>query len=108
MSKIIWVIINCNSRQEADKIGEALLRQRLIACFDIIPERLTAYWWPPRSGKIEKRKGSMLIGVTVAAKYKKIVIAARKLHSDKTPFIGSIKIDQANTDYHRWLENELK
>lgn len=103
-----WVIINCNSKKEADKIGRQLLQQRLVACFDIIPERESSYFWPPRSGKIESIKGSMLIAVTLPSKYSSITKLTRKIHSDKVPFIGRLKIDDVNRDYYLWLQSELK
>ncbi len=106
-SKVTWIIINCNNKKEADIIGKELLKQRLIGCFDIIPEREAAYFWPPKSGKIEKIKGSMLIGVTVPKKYNAIVKVVRKLHSDQIPFIGSLIFNTVNKDYYKWLKGEL-
>jgi periplasmic divalent cation tolerance protein len=106
-SKVTWIIINCNNKKEADVIGKQLLKQRLIGCFDIIPEREAAYFWPPKSGKIEKIKGSMLIGVTVQKKYNAIVKVVRKLHSDQIPFIGSLLFNTVNKDYYKWLKGEL-
>ena len=107
MQNIIWLLNNCPTKEEARKIGMLLLENRIIACYDIIPERETAYFWPPQSGQIEKGKGSLLIGVTFEEKFS----AAEKLicenHSDKVPFVGSIAISQVNEDYRNWLKNEL-
>ncbi|MDQ3018395.1 MAG: divalent cation tolerance protein CutA [bacterium] len=107
MKKIIWIIINCTNAKEAKKIGDALLHERSIACYDIIPERQAAYFWPPNTGKIERVKGSMLIGVTLPEKYKAVLPTARKLHKDEVPFIGSITIDNTNPDYYDWLKKEI-
>jgi periplasmic divalent cation tolerance protein len=108
MTNINWVIVNCNSKKEAHAIGTALLKERLVACFDVIPEREAVYFWPPKSGKFEKVKGSMVIGVTIAKKYNGIEKLVKKIHSDKTPFIGTIAIDKVNTEYKTWLLNELR
>jgi periplasmic divalent cation tolerance protein len=108
MSNITWVLINCKNVKEADEIGRALLKKRLIACFDIIPERKTSCFWPPLTGKIESGKGSMFFGVTLPSKYKQIIPLVRRLHSDKVPFVGSLKIDNVNQDYYNWLKRELK
>ncbi len=107
-NSISWVVVNCTNKQQADRIGRALLKERLIACFDIIPEREAAYFWPPKSGKIEKIKGSMLIMVTLPSKYKAITKAVRPLHSDTTPFIGLLPFAEVNSDYLKWLKGELK
>lgn len=108
MSTVSWVVVNCTNKKEADRIGKAVLKERLIACFDIIPEREAVYFWPPKSGKIEKIKGSMLIMVTLSSKFKAVIKAVRPLHSDTTPFIGLLPFAEVNDDYFKWLKGELK
>ncbi len=108
MQNISWVLVNCKNVKEADKIGRALMADRLIACFDILPERKTAYFWPLLSGKIETGKGSLFLGVSLPKHYKKTITKVRQLHSDKVPFVGSLKIDNVNKDYYDWLGQELR
>ncbi len=108
MKKVIWLLNNCTNKEEAHKIGELLLKERIIACFDVIPEREAAYFWPPQSGKIETVKGSLLIGVTFEDKFLEAETMIRQHHADDVPFIGSINIDQVNHDYHDWLTKELQ
>jgi periplasmic divalent cation tolerance protein len=108
MQNIIWLLNNCVNKEEAHKIGELLLKNRIIACYDIIPEREAAYFWPPKSGQIEKIKGSLLIGVTFEEKFSEAEQLIKENHSDDVPFIGSITINQVNQDYRDWLTNELK
>jgi uncharacterized protein involved in tolerance to divalent cations len=50
----------------------------------------------------------MFFGVTLPSKYKQIIPLVRRLHSDKVPFVGSLKIDNVNQDYYNWLKRELK
>jgi periplasmic divalent cation tolerance protein len=108
MQNIIWLLNNCTNKEEAHKIGELLLKNRAIACFDVIPEREAVYFWPPKSGKTEKIQGSLLIGVTFEEKFSEAENLIRQNHSDDVPFIGSITINQVNEDYKSWLINELK
>ena len=60
MKKIIWVLVNCNSVKKADYIGKALLKKRLASCYDIFLRLKAAYFWPPKSGRIETSKGAVL------------------------------------------------
>lgn len=106
MAKILWVLVNCNSVEEADDIGKAALKQRLTSCFDIFPRLATYYFWPPKSGKIETAKGCLLVMETVQAHFKKLEKLVRKMHSDKLPFIGSIEID-VHPNYSKWVKGEL-
>lgn len=108
MKKIIWVLINCNSVREADKIGKAVLEKRLASCYDIIPRVKTAYFWPPKSGKLETAKGVTLAVETFTNKFSKIVTHIKKLHSDILPFIGSITIDNVSEEYYKWMKDEIR
>ena len=106
--KIIWVIVSCNTINEAKKIGQELLNQRLVACFEIIPRLGTWFFWPPKKNKIESTKGCFLVLDTLSKYFAKIEKVVKKLHSDKTPFIGSIELKRVNAKYVKWLKGELK
>lgn len=105
--KIFWVLINCNSKSEADRIGKALLRKRNIACYDIILRSKAAYFWPPRSGKIETTKGAMMIVVTLPKLVSKVRTTVVKLHSDLLPSINGIAVD-VTKEYFRWVQGEVQ
>jgi len=106
--KVIWVLINCNSQNEAKKIGYKVLDLRLASCFDIFERKLTTYFWPPLTGKKETVKGALLILETTLNKYKKIKSQVEKIHSDKLPFIGYIEIKGTDIKYQKWLKGEIK
>lgn len=108
MKKVIWILVNCNSAKEAEKIGRTILDKRLSSCFDIIPRHLAAYFWPPKSGKIEISKGATLIFETFKEKYSLVVKEVKKLHSDDLPFIGFIEIKGVEKAYIKWIKGELK
>lgn len=107
MPKITWVLVNCNSNKEAEKIGQKVLKERLVSCFDIFPRFKTAYFWPPKSREIKTAKGAILILETLKQKFGIIEKTTRKLHSDKLPFIGVIEIE-VSPDYFDWIKTEIK
>jgi len=108
MAKAIWILVNCNSKKEAEKIGYHILKLRLASCFDIVPRFLAAYYWPPQSGKIERQRGATLILETFPDKYSQITRKVKKMHSDRLPFIGFIQIEGIDRNYLQWMKNELK
>ena len=108
MAKVIWILVNCNSFKEAENIGRKILKKRLASCFDIIPRYAAFYFWPPKSGKIEKSKGGTLVLETFKKKYNLIAKEIKKTHSDKLPFIGFIEIKGIVKDYINWMEGEIK
>lgn len=107
-NKIILILINCNTKQEALKIGNAILEKRLASCFDIYKRELARYFWPPKRNSIEESKGALLIIETFEELYEKILVEAEKLHSDKQPFIGFIKIEGIKKNYFNWMKGEIR
>lgn len=101
------LIVSCTSPAQAAKIGTALLKQRLIGCFDVVA-KTSAYYWPPKKGKITKSKGALLTAATLP----RHVAAAKKLiaakHSDRVPFIGVQEVHHVDHAYYLWLAHELK
>jgi len=108
MNQLVWVLVNCNSIQEAKRIGRGILKKRLSSCFDVIPRKLASFYWPPKSGKIESIRGATLILETFKEKYNLIKREVKKLHSDKLPFIGFVEIKGIDKEYVNWIRGELK
>lgn len=108
MTQPVWVIINCNSTKEATSIGNEILKERLASCFDVFNRHSASFFWPPKSGKIETAKGAMLILETLENNYDSIILKVKKLHSDKLPFIGYLKMEGVTKEYLNWMEGELK
>jgi len=104
----IWVLVTCNSDEEGQKIGRAILQKHLASCFNIFPRKLAQYFWPPKSGKIEKARGCLLIIETLENKYKEVAKIVKTLHSDQLPFIGYLKIQGVDSKYLKWIDEELR
>jgi periplasmic divalent cation tolerance protein len=104
----IWILCNCNSREEAKRIGEEILEARLGSCFDIFPRKLTNYFWPPQAGKIEEGKGALLVITTLESRFEKTAALIEKIHSDDTPFVGYIIIQGLSQKYLDWLQGEVE
>ena len=108
MNQVIWILVNCNSLEEAKSIGKAILKQRLSACFDVYSRNLAAYFWPPKSRKIETTTGAMLILETFRDKYNLVTKEVKKIHSDDLPFIGYLEMKGISEEYLNWMKGELK
>ncbi len=103
----IWVVVNCSSFEEAQNIGEMAMAERLAACFDIFDRELSAYFWPPKSGRVESGDGTTLLLTSLVSKYPRLFKLVSEQHSDKVPFIAYWKLEGINPNYLKWLENEL-
>lgn len=105
---MIIVYITCESKNQAYKIGEYLLRKRLSACVNIFENMTSISWWPPKKNQLAKDKEVVLIVKTIEKKFKEIEKEVIKIHSYETPCVFSIKVDKASKSYLNWLRGEIR
>jgi len=101
---MIIIYITCKDSEEAEKIAEHLLKERLIGCANIFPVK-SIYWW---KGKIQKDNETVLLAKSKKEKFKSIELAVKKIHSYDIPLIECWDVSDVNKEYLDWLEKELK
>jgi periplasmic divalent cation tolerance protein len=101
----VMVYMTAANPGEARKIGECLIREKLAACVNIIPEIESVYWWKER---VEKAKESVLIAKTRQELSGKIIERVKELHSYDVPCIDVIPVVRGNDDYFRWIDQSLR
>jgi len=101
---MIFVYITCKNKKEAQKIGQALVKERLAGCVNFWPID-SVYWW---NGKIIKDKEVVLIIKTLKSKFQEIETRIKKMHSYKIPCIVSLPINKISQKYFNWLKKEIE
>jgi periplasmic divalent cation tolerance protein len=101
---MVLVYITCSDEEESVKIAENLLKERLIACSNIIKSIRSLYWW---ENKIEKDNESILILKTMEDKLDEIIKRVKKLHSYENPAIIALPILKTSDSYLNWIKNEI-
>lgn len=103
MSNLRLVYITTSSVGEAEKIGRALVEERLAACVNILPGMRSIYHW---QGAIETADEAVLIAKTRAPLVGGLVARLKELHSYSVPCAISLPVLDGNPDYLRWLAEE--
>ncbi|MCK6453461.1 MAG: divalent-cation tolerance protein CutA [Alphaproteobacteria bacterium] len=98
-----FVYITAPSREEALKIGRALVAERLAASANVLPGARSIYWW---QGKMEEADEAVLVAKTRAALAGRLVARVKALHSYDCPGIVILPILEGNPDYLAWLYSE--
>jgi periplasmic divalent cation tolerance protein len=93
--------ITAKDAEEARKMGEIVVKQKLAACANIIQPVESIYWW---KGRIEKGKEAVLLLKTKSSLADRLVSAVKELHSYDVPCIDLIAVADGNHDYFKWLE----
>ena len=102
---MLIVYITCSNAGEAKKIALALLKNRLIACANIVPKISSIYRW---KGKIVHDSESLLLCKSSQKKVAAVKREVEKIHSYKVPCIEFIKVAGRNVDCKKWLLGELE
>jgi len=99
------VLTTTSSKEEAEKIAQALLKERLVACVNIIENASSLFWWQE---KINTEKESLLFMKTSEDLFPKLEEKLRSLHSYEVPEIIGLPIIAVSEPYKKWLEENLK
>ena len=100
---LIFVYMTAGSRDEAERIGRALVEERLAACVNIVPGMRSIYRW---QGAVESADETILVAKTRAGLFDRLNARVRELHSYEVPCVVGLPIGRGNPDYLDWLETE--
>jgi periplasmic divalent cation tolerance protein len=103
--KLNWVYITASDREEALRIGRALVESRLAACANLIDGMKSIYWW---GGEIQEDDETILIAKTRESLLPQLVEMVKSIHSYDCPCIISLPILDGNPDYLGWLGSETQ
>lgn len=101
----IVVFITAGSHEEAEKIGNALVEERLAACCNIIEPVMSVFHW---EGTINREKEVLLIAKSSISQFEEIMKRVKELHSYDVPEIIALPIIAGSEDYLQWIDNETK
>ena len=95
--------ITAANADEAERIAEALVVERLAACANILPGVASIYRW---RGKVERANEVVVIAKTHGDLADAAIALVKRIHSYDVPGVVTLPIDAGNSDYLRWLAEE--
>src|ERR1700674_3124145 len=104
-AEAIVVMMTAASQDEASRIAEMLVSERLAACVQILPEIESVYRW---QGEVKREKEILLLAKTLQSRFDELESKVRALHSYETPEIIAVPMADASARYLGWLLAELK
>lgn len=97
------VYITAADLDEARRLAQALVSERLAACANILPGMQSYYWW---EGAVQAAQEVVLIVKTRAARLDALIARVRALHSYTCPCVVALPITAGNPDYLAWIAAE--
>ena len=105
MTDKILVLTTAGSKDEARKIGRALVDRLLAACVNIVPQVTSIYRW---EAEVEEAEEWLLMVKTTRAAFERVREAILELHSYDVPECIAVSIDDGSVGYLSWIGQSVK
>ena len=99
------IYITTPSRDEALRIGRTIVRDRLAACANVLPEVTSVYRW---QGEIQEDGETSLILKTRSDLVERLTQRVRELHTYDCPCVIALPIAGGNPDFLQWIAEETR
>jgi len=96
----VVVLLTASNGEEAGRLAEMMVRSRLAACVQILPEIESVYRW---EGEVRREPEVLLLAKTTAARFPALAREVRALHSYETPEIIALPVAAASAPYLKWV-----
>jgi periplasmic divalent cation tolerance protein len=105
MAGTIQVFTTTASREDAERIGQAVVDQRLAACVQLVGPITSIYRW---QGAIETSQEWLCLIKSRQDLYADLEAAIRRLHPYEVPEILAMPVLAGNPSYLAWLDTEVR
>lgn len=105
MKTYIQISTTTETKEQAQKIAQYLVKHNLAACVQVTGPIESTYRW---KGKIETANEWLCLIKTGEDLFDKIETAIKKLHSYETPEIVAVPIINGSKEYLQWIDDELQ
>jgi periplasmic divalent cation tolerance protein len=103
MTDYILVLITASSEKEGEKIGDALVKERLAACVNLLGGVKSTFRW---KGRITSEQEVLLLVKTKDRLFQKLKKRVQELHSYEVPEVLALPILAGFEKYLSWVEEE--
>jgi periplasmic divalent cation tolerance protein len=101
----IIIFVTTKDRTEAEQLSQSLLKDRLIACANLVNPIDSFFFW---ENKIERADECMIIMKSRLDLFKQIVEKVKGLHSYEVPEVLAFPIVDGSKEYLDWMDTVLQ
>jgi periplasmic divalent cation tolerance protein len=105
MADEIIVLITATSKDEATRIGSALVNEHIAACANIVPQILSLFFW---EGKTQHESETLIIVKSRLPLLDRIIARVKELHSYTVPEVIALPVIGGSPEYLRWLQDSTQ
>ena len=99
------VLMTAPDRATAEKVGEALVRERLAACANVLPGITSLFWW---EGELQRAEEALVVLKTAAERVEALLARAVELHPNEVPELLALPVEAGLPPYLEWVAREAR
>jgi periplasmic divalent cation tolerance protein len=105
MTDAIIVLCTFANQQDAERIGSAVIVERLAACVNIFPAVQSIYRW---KGEIERAEETLVLIKTTRESFSALRDRIKELHPYETPEIIAVPVVEGSREYLTWIGEQVR
>jgi len=104
VEKAVLIMVTTSGRDDAERLGEALVVEHLAACCSVVPGVHSIYYW---EAQLQRQHEALLLIKTLESLAPAVQEYVRTHHSDEVPEILHLPIAGGSSAYLNWLEAQV-
>ena len=101
----ILIFVTAKDKAEAEKISQLLLKEKLIACANLINPVESFFHW---IGKIDRAEECLMVMKSRVDLFEEVVEHVKRLHSYEVPEVLAVPVVEGSRAYLDWMGVVLK
>ena len=102
---MLIVLTTTSDIKEAETLAEKIVRAKLAACVQILPQIKSFYFW---EGEIQKDSENLLLIKTLPEKFAELEKFIKENHSYDVPEIVALSAEKVSQNYLDWTKDSLR
>jgi len=104
MTDKIIVFVTCESKEQAEKIAQAVVTEKLAACVNVLPGVRSCFVW---ERKLTWADEVLLLIKSTRGRFDQLQDRIKGMHSYSVPEIVGLTIDDAFDKYIEWIDEAV-
>jgi len=102
--EVCTVLITAPDAEVGERIGRALVDERLAACANLVPGVTSVFHW---EGTVQRSEEALLILKTTAARFEALEARVLELHPYDVPEVLALDVRDGHAPYLAWVRGEV-
>jgi periplasmic divalent cation tolerance protein len=101
----VIVLVTCPDRETAGKLSDLVLKEKLAACVNIVPNIHSFFLW---HGRFQSSEEVLMIIKTKGSLLKQMTKRIKENHPYENPEVIALPIVGGSRKYAKWIDEETK